>query len=67
MDQVSHIFSQIREQSENISAISQKQLTTANEMLAATREQYGSVKVICTSINSIRDSSVRLQEVIEHK
>ncbi|MBE7721102.1 MAG: hypothetical protein E7243_16515 [Lacrimispora celerecrescens] len=67
VDQVSHIFSQIREQSENISAISQKQLTTTNEMLAATREQYGSVEVICTSINSIRDSSVRLQEVIEHK
>lgn len=65
--QVSSIFSQIRGQSENISSISQKQLVTTNEMLTATKEQYGSVEVIYTSISSIKDSSVRLQELIEKK
>ncbi|MEY8353465.1 methyl-accepting chemotaxis protein [Lachnospiraceae bacterium 54-53] len=64
---VSSIFSQIRGQSENISAISQKQLMTTNEMLTATKEQYGSMEVIYTSVSSIRDSSVRLQELIEKR
>ncbi len=65
--QVSRIFSQIRGQSENISMISQKYLMTTHEMLTATKEQYGSVEVIYTSISSIKDSSVRLQELIDKK
>jgi len=65
--QVSGVFSQIREQSEHISEISQKHLTATNEMLSATRDQYESMDVIYHSIGSINASSVSLQALIDQR
>lgn len=62
---VSEMFTQIREQSDNISAIAHKNLTATTELLGANKEQDDRIEIICTSIEKISHSSVQLQELIE--
>ena len=66
-DHVSEIFSQIREQSENISNISLKHTAAMEEMLATTQEQNSNIEIIYESIKSINNSSIKLQESIERR
>lgn len=66
-DHVSLIFSQVREQVENISGISQKHAAATEEMLATTQEQEKNIDVIYEFIGSINNSSIRLQELIEKR
>lgn len=64
-DNVSGIFTQIREQAETISSISQKHSATTQEMLATTQEQNANIEIIYESIRNINKSSLRLQDLIE--
>ncbi len=66
-EHVSGIFSQIREQSLNISDISIKHSEATEEMLATTEEQNSSIEVIAESIRRINASSVKLRKLIENK
>ncbi|MDF2985971.1 MAG: chemotaxis protein [Eubacterium sp.] len=64
---VGRIFSQIREQAENISCISKKHSEATEEMLATTEEQNSSIEIIYESIKNINNSSIKLQELIEKR
>ena len=66
-DQVSSVFTQIRQQVENISGISQKHAAATEEMLATTQEQEHNISMIHEFIGSINSSSIRLQELIEQR
>ncbi|KAI7257068.1 hypothetical protein KC345_g10873, partial [Hortaea werneckii] len=60
-------FTQVREQVENISGISQKHAAATEEMLATTEEQEHSIDMIYEFIGSINSSSIRLQKLIEEQ
>jgi methyl-accepting chemotaxis protein len=66
-DQVSSVFTQIRQQVENITGISQKHAAATEEMLATTQEQEHNIGMIHEFIGSINSSSIRLQELIEQR
>jgi methyl-accepting chemotaxis protein len=65
IDHVSGVFSYIRDQSMNISAIAHNNLVTTKELLDANKEQDNSIEIISTSIDKISHSSVQLQELIK--
>ncbi|MNB71638.1 Methyl-accepting chemotaxis protein McpB [compost metagenome] len=66
-DHISLIFTQMRDQVELITDISQKHAATTEEMLATTHEQERNIDIIYKSIGSINNSSISLQELIETK
>ncbi|MNI94796.1 hypothetical protein D3C73_1529530 [compost metagenome] len=66
-DHISLIFTQVRDQVELITGISQKHAAATEEMLATTHEQERNIDVIYESIGSINNSSISLQELIETK
>ncbi|WNS43919.1 methyl-accepting chemotaxis protein [Paenibacillus sp. MMS20-IR301] len=61
---VSGVFSQIRLQSDQISAIAHKNLTATTELLGANKEQDERIEIIYGSIGRISRSSIQLQELI---
>ncbi len=66
-DHVSTIFTQIREQTGNISDIALRHSASTEEMVAITEEQNSSIEIICESISNINISSIKLQELIEKR
>lgn len=67
IEHVSEVFSQVRDQSQNISAISQRNIEAANELLGANKEQDDSINIIYRAIGAISESSEQLQELIDSK
>ncbi len=63
-ENVGEIFSQIREESENIANIAHMHSSAMEEMLATTQEQNSGIEIIYESIKSINSSSTRLHELI---
>jgi len=64
---VSTIFTQIREQTGNISDISLRHSASTEEMLAITEEEKSSIGIIYEAISNINTSSIKLQELIEKR
>lgn len=66
-DTESIIFMKIREQSDNISSISQESSAAMEEILATIEEQNNNIEVIFESIKNINNSSIKLEELIEKR
>ncbi|UWG98816.1 methyl-accepting chemotaxis protein [Dehalobacter sp. DCM] len=63
IENISSIFTQIREQAENIASISEEHSAASEEMLATTEEQNSGIENIYVLMNHISDSSMKLQKL----
>jgi methyl-accepting chemotaxis protein len=65
IENMTDIFSKIKQQTENIASVAEEHAAVTEEILATTEEQVANVEMIYNSIRDIKDSSEKLHSLVK--